>query len=323
MMEEYEATQDYALKLSELVEELNLEVLYMPDEDVSIVRSDITRPGLPLTGYLNLFDPARVQILGLVEYSYLNELDEETRRAHIFDYMSCRPVCVIFARNLEPDPAFLEAAQLYDIPLLRSPRSTSALDAAVVSKLTVALAPRTTKHGVLVEVYGEGILIMGDSGVGKSEAAIELVKRGHRLIADDAVEIKRVSDRTLVGSAPSLIKHYIELRGIGIVDVRRIFGIGAVKETEKIDLIIKLENWVQGKQYERLGMETEYTELMGLKIPSLTIPVKPGRNLAIIMETAAMDHRQKRMGYNTALELEKKLMENAEAELAKMQGGKI
>ena len=312
--------QEYALKLSELVEELNLETLYMPEEEVGIIRSDITRPGLPLTGYLHLFDPARVQILGLVEYSYLSELDEVTRRARIFDYMSHRPVCVIFARNLEPDPAFLEAAQLYDIPLLRSPRATSALDAAVVSKLTVALAPRTTQHGVLVEVYGEGILIMGDSGVGKSEAAIELVKRGHRLIADDAVEIKRVSDRTLVGSAPSLIKHYIELRGIGIVDVRRIFGIGAVKETEKIDLIVKLENWDEGKQYERLGMESQYTELMGLQIPSLTIPVKPGRNLAIIMETAAMDHRQKRMGYNTALELEKKLMEHAEAEMKKLSG---
>jgi len=308
--------EEYAIKLRELIDELALEELYMPEEEVQIVRSDITRPGLPLAGYLDLFDPARVQIMGLVEYSYLNELDEVTRRGRIFDYMSHRPVCVIFARNMEPDPAFLEAAELYDIPLLRSPRATSALDAAVVSKLTVALAPRTTVHGVLVEVYGEGILIMGDSGVGKSEAAIELVKRGHRLIADDAVEIKRVSDRTLVGSAPSLIKHYIELRGIGIVDVRRIFGIGAVKETEKVDLIVKLENWVQGKQYERLGMDTEYTELMGLKIPSLTIPVKPGRNLAIIMETAAMDHRQKRMGYNTALELEKKLMANAEAELA-------
>ncbi len=313
---------EYAVPLSKLAEELLLDVMYMPEDEVEIVRADITRPGLPLSGYLDFFDPARVQILGLVEYNYLKELDEEVRKARIFDYMSRRPVCVIFARNLEPDPAFLEAARLYDIPLLRSPRATSALDAAVVGNLTVALAPRTTQHGVLVEVYGEGILIMGDSGVGKSEAAIELVKRGHRLIADDAVEIKRVSDKTLVGSAPSLIKHYIELRGSGIVDVRRIFGIGAVKETEKIDLIVKLENWVQGKQYERLGMETEYTELMGLKIPSLTIPVKPGRNLAIIMEIAAMDHRQKRMGYNTAQELEQKLMENAEAELSKMQKGK-
>ena len=307
--------ETYSVPLKQLVKELNLEILYMPDTEVDVVRTDITRPGLPLSGYLDLFDPARIQILGLVEYTYLKELDSETRRARIFDYMSRRPVCLIFARNLDVDPAFSEAAELYEVPLLRSARTTSALDAAVVGNLTVALAPRTTQHGVLVEVYGEGILIMGDSGVGKSETAIELVKRGHRLIADDAVEIKRVSDKTLVGTAPSLIKHYIELRGIGIVDVRRIFGIGAVKETEKIDLVVKLENWVQGKHYERLGMDTEYTELMGLKIPSLTIPVKPGRNLAIIMEIAAMDHRQKRMGYNTALELEQKLLENAQKEL--------
>ena len=307
--------ETYSVPLKQLVKELNLEILYMPDTEVDVVRTDITRPGLPLSGYLDLFDPARIQILGLVEYTYLKELDSETRRARIFDYMSRRPVCLIFARNLDVDPAFPEAAELYEVPLLRSARTTSALDAAVVGNLTVALAPRTTQHGVLVEVYGEGILIMGDSGVGKSETAIELVKRGHRLIADDAVEIKRVSDKTLVGTAPSLIKHYIELRGIGIVDVRRIFGIGAVKETEKIDLVVKLENWVQGKHYERLGMDTEYTELMGLKIPSLTIPVKPGRNLAIIMEIAAMDHRQKRMGYNTALELEQKLLENAQKEL--------
>lgn len=301
----------YAFTLSQLIEALSLEVLYLPDEDPELTRSDINRPGLPLSGFFDYFDPSRIQILGLVETYYLQNLPEETRKAHIYDFMNHRPVCVIFARNMEPDPAFLEAAQLYDVPLLRSDRATSALDAAVVSNLTVSLAPRTTVHGVLVEIYGEGVLIMGDSGVGKSETAIEIVKRGHRLIADDAVEIKRVSDRTLVGSAPSLIKHYVELRGIGIIDVRRIFGMGAVKETEKIDLIVKLENWEEGKQYDRLGMDTEYTDLMGLKIPSLTIPVKPGRNLAIIMEIAAMNHRQKKMGYNSAQELEEKIMEQA------------
>ena len=195
--------------------------------------------------------------------------------------------------------------------MLRSSRATSALDAAIVGVLSVALAPSMTQHGVLVEIYGEGVLIIGDSGIGKSETAIELVKRGHRLIADDAVEIKRVSDKTLVGYAPKLIKHYIELRGIGIVDVRRIFGMGAVKETEKIDLVIKLELWEKGKQYERLGMDEEYTNIMGIDISSITIPVKPGRNLAVILEIAAMNHRQKKMGYNTALELEKKIMESA------------
>lgn len=303
--------EEYSVPLSKLVKELNLEVLYMPDGEVDIVRADITRPGLPMTGYLDLFDPARVQIFGLVEYNYLKGLDEATRKGRIFDYISRRPVCVIFARNLEPDPAFLEAAELYDVPVLRSPRTTSALDAAVVGNLTVALAPRITQHGVLVEVYGEGILILGDSGVGKSEAAIELVKRGHRLIADDAVEIKRVSDKTLVGSAPSLIKHYIELRGIGIVDVRRIFGMGSVKDSEKIDLIINFENWVQGKLYDRFGLDAEYTEILGIKIPSITVPVKPGRNLAVIIEIAAMNHRQKKMGYNTAAEFEKRLQEQA------------
>ena len=302
--------EEYAIKLRELIDELALEELYMPEEEVQIVRSDITRPGLPLAGYLDLFDPARVQIMGLVEYSYLNELDEVTRRGRIFDYMSHRPVCVIFARNMEPDPAFLEAAELYDIPLLRSPRATSALDAAVVSKLTVALAPRTTVHGVLVEVYGEGILIMGESGVGKSECAIELVKRGHRLVADDAVEIKRVSDDTLIGSSPDIIRHFVEVRGIGIIDVKEIFGMGAVKDSQQIDMIIHLETWEEGKQYDRLGMVDEYTNVMGVNVPSLTIPVKLGRNLAVIIEVAAMNNRQKRMGYNTAEEFNKRLMES-------------
>ena len=302
---------DYALSIGKFIEELSLEALFLPEEETLLTRADINRPGLPLAGYFEYFDPARIQILGLVETYYLQTLDEPTRKARIYDFVGRRPVCIIFARSIEPDPEFLEAAQLYEVPVLRSERSTSELDAAVVSVLSVALAPRMTQHGVLVEIYGEGVLILGDSGVGKSEAAIELVKRGHRLIADDAVEIKRVSDRTLVGSAPAMIKHYIELRGIGIIDVRRIFGMGAVKDTEKIDLIVKLENWVQGKQYERLGMDTEFTTLMGLEIPSLTIPVKPGRNLAVIMEIAAMNHRQKKMGYNTALELEQKIMEQA------------
>ena len=196
------------------------------------------------------------------------------------------------------------------MPILRTASKTSEFMAALIGSLSVSLAPRITRHGVLVEVYGEGILILGDSGIGKSETAIELVKRGHRLIADDAVEIKRVSNKTLVGTAPELIRHYIELRGIGIVDVRRIFGMGSVKETEKIDLVINFEAWEQGKMYERLGLDTEYAEILGLKIPSITIPVKPGRNLAVVIEIAAMNNRQKKMGYNTALEFSKKMMNN-------------
>ncbi|MCI8331556.1 MAG: HPr(Ser) kinase/phosphatase [Clostridiales bacterium] len=303
--------ETHTLPLQKIVQELALEVLYMPEEPLEVTRSDINRPGLPLAGYYEYFDPSRIQILGLMETYYLQTLPEEQKKARIYDFISRRPVCIIFARNIEPAPEFLEAAQVYEVPILRSERTTSTLDAAVVSYLSVALAPRITQHGVLVEVYGEGMLILGDSGVGKSEAAIELVKRGHRLIADDAVEIKRVSDKTLVGSAPELIKHYVELRGIGIIDVRRIFGMGAVKESERIDLIIKLENWVQGKMYDRLGMDTEYTDLMGLSIPTLTIPVRPGRNLAVIMEIAAMNHRQKKMGYNTALEIEKRILEQS------------
>ena len=302
---------EISITVNELMKELPLETLYMPNECARIVRSDITRPGLPLTGFFDSFDATRIQIIGLAETKYLNTLNNEERRKHILDYMEKKPVCVVFSRNIEPDPAFFDAAKEYGVPLLRSSRATSALDAAIVGVLSVALAPSMTQHGVLVEIYGEGVLIIGDSGIGKSETAIELVKRGHRLIADDAVEIKRVSDKTLVGYAPKLIKHYIELRGIGIVDVRRIFGMGAVKETEKIDLVIKLELWEKGKQYERLGMDEEYTNIMGIDISSITIPVKPGRNLAVILEIAAMNHRQKKMGYNTALELEKKIMESA------------
>ena len=302
---------EISITVNELMKELPLETLYMPNECARIVRSDITRPGLPLTGFFDSFDATRIQIIGLAETKYLNTLNNEERRKHILDYMEKKPVCVVFSRNLEPDPAFFDAAKEYGVPLLRSSRATSALDAAIVGVLSVALAPSMTQHGVLVEIYGEGVLIIGDSGIGKSETAIELVKRGHRLIADDAVEIKRVSDKTLVGYAPKLIKHYIELRGIGIVDVRRIFGMGAVKETEKIDLVIKLELWEKGKQYERLGMDEEYTNIMGIDVSSITIPVKPGRNLAVILEIAAMNHRQKKMGYNTALELEKKIMESA------------
>ncbi|MBQ2766194.1 MAG: HPr(Ser) kinase/phosphatase, partial [Clostridia bacterium] len=226
----------------------------------------------------------------------------------IMKFLESKPVAVVISSSLDVFPEFVELGEYFEVPILRTSDTTSAFMAALIAFLNVQLAPRLTRHGVLVEVYGEGVLILGDSGVGKSETAIELVKRGHRLIADDAVEIKRVSAKTLVGSAPEIIRHYVELRGIGIVDVRRIFGMGAVKLTEKIDMIINLEPWVQGKMYDRFGLDSEYTEILGIKIPTTTIPVKPGRNLAIILEIAAMNNRQKKMGFNTAEEFNKKLM---------------
>ena len=225
------------------------------------------------------------------------------------NFLSRKPLCVVYARNLTPHPEFIKYAKEYDVPLFSTDRSTSQFISAIIRYLSNNLAPKITRHGVLVEIYGEGVLIMGESGIGKSETAIELIKRGHRLVADDAVEISRMSDVTLVGRAPNIIKYYIELRGIGIVDVRRIFGTGSVKESEKIELIVKFEHWVEGKMYDRMGLDTEYTDLLGIKIPTITIPVHAGRNLAIILEIAAMNNRLKKMGYNTAEEFNRKLEE--------------
>ena len=297
----------YSVSLDSLIEEFSLESMYIPPEEEILVRTtEVNRAGLALTGFFEHFENSRIQIIGRAEYRYLETLEDELRDRRIHDFMSKKPVVVIYTSELEVHAEMLKYAEEFSVPVLRT--------AAVIASLNVSLAPRLTRHGVLVEVYGEGLRILGDSGVGKSETAIELVKRGHRLIADDAVEIKRVSDKTLVGSAPEIIRHYVELRGIGIVDVRRIFGIGAVKMTEKIDLIINLEPWVQGKMYDRLGIETETMDIMGIKVPITTIPVKPGRNLAIILEIAAMNNRQKRMGYNTAVEFNKRLMGQMEVE---------
>ncbi len=298
-------------KLRAIVDKFSLEVIYEPEDidDRYISRSDTSRPGLPLAGFYKDFENERIQILGNMEHSYLCSLPLEQRKASLEAFFSHRVVMVVVTAGLPIFPEMKEIAQRYKTPLYRSKGFTSKVVAAITAELNVLLAERITIHGVLVEVYGEGILVMGESGIGKSETAIELVKRGHRLIADDAVELKRVSDKTLVGSAPELIKHYIELRGIGIVDVRRIFGMGAVKDTEKVDLVINYEPWDSEKQYERFGLETEYTDLMGIKVPSITIPVKPGRNLAVIIEIAAMNNRQKKMGYNTAEEFNKRLME--------------
>lgn len=295
-------------KLSDVIEEFHLETLYLGCGDCEITTADVNRPGLPLAGYLELYQPHRFQIIGREECSFLRMLDERTRDYNINLFMKSKPVCVIFSSSLEVPDEFMKYAEKYDVPLLRTSVRTSEFMAALISSLRVKLAPVITRHGVMVEVYGIGILILGDSGIGKSETAIELVKRGHRLIADDAVEIRKVSAITLVASAPEIIRHYVELRGIGIVDVRRIFGIGAVKDTEKINMVIKMEPWDEGKIYDRIGLENEVTDVMGVELPTVTIPVRPGRNLAVIIEIAAMNQRQKNMGYNTAVEFNKRLM---------------
>ena len=300
----------YSIPLSDLCKEFSLETVYAPPhfDSIMITTPEISRPGLALAGFFEIFDAGRIQIIGNAERRYLESLDPDQRHRHIFDYVNARPVAVVYSTGGEVFEEMMQAAKIVGVPILRSQEKTSPLMATMIASLNRHLAPRITTHGVLVEVYGEGLLLLGDSGVGKSETAIELVKRGHRLIADDAVEIKRVSNTTLVGTAPEIIRHYVELRGIGIVDVRRLFGMGAVKMTERIDLIINLETWIQGKMYDRLGLDEETTNILGLEIPSITIPVKPGRNLAIILEIAAMNNRQKKMGYNTAEEFNKKLM---------------
>lgn len=298
----------HTLSLRKLIEEFSFEVIYMGEEDVQITNPNVSRPGLALSGYFELFDDTRIEVIGRVEHAYLSGLSAEVRKKLLDALLSRKPPAILVSTDLEIFPELLDRAQAHNVALLRTKERTSSILAALIASLNVHLAPRITRHGVLIEVYGEGLLILGDSGVGKSETAIELIKRGHRLIADDAVEIRRVSAKTLVGQAPEIIRHYVELRGIGIVDIRRLFGMGAVKNTERIDLVIKLEPWVQGKMYDRLGLDEETIDILGIKIPAITIPVRPGRNLAIILEIAAMNYRQKKMGYNTAEEFNKKLM---------------
>ena len=302
--------ENYSVSLSKIIDEFKLETIYLPDlpEDIMISCSRVNRPGLQLVGFYDHYEQARLQIVGKVENLFLSQLEPEERTRRLEDFFRSTPSGVIVTSSIEIDPNTVATAEKYGVPLLRTSERTSEFMAALIAYLNVQLGPRITRHGVLVEVYGEGILLLGDSGVGKSETAIELVKRGHRLIADDAVEIKKVSATTLVGCAPALIRHYVELRGIGIIDVKRIFGMGAVKDTEKIDLIINFEPWVQGKMYDRFGLDSEYTDIMGIKIPTMTIPVRPGRNLAVILEIAAMNNRQKKMGYDTAKEFNDRLM---------------
>ena len=302
--------QAYKIALSKIAEDFKLEVAVRPEnfDSIQIVSPEVNRPGLALAGFYEMFDADRIQLIGKAEMAYLSSLEPSTKRLMLQKFVDAHPVAIIYTTDLPVDEALAERAVAVGVPVLRTAVKTSQIMAALISSLNNYLAPRITRHGGLVEVYGEGILLLGDSGVGKSETTIELIKRGHRLIADDAVEIKRVSDKTLVGSSPELIRHYIELRGIGIVDVCRLFGMGAVKETERIDLVIQLENWVEGKMYDRLGMEEEKINILGIEVPSITVPVHPGRNLAILLEVAAMNYRQKRMGYNTAEEFNKRMM---------------
>ena len=309
--------ETYTVKLSKVIDEFNLETLYLPDlpENLLVSCTGVNRPGLQMVGFYDHYEPARIQIIGKVEYLYLHTLSHEERHARLEDFFRTKPVSVIYTTSLSVSDDAIELAEKYGVPLLRTAKSSSDFMAGLISFLNVELGPRITRHGVLVEVYGEGILMIGESGVGKSETAIELLKRGHRLIADDAVEIKRVSATTLVGRAPEIIKHYVELRGIGIVDVRRLFGMGAVKETEKIDLVINLEPWQDGKMYDRLGLDNHTTNILGIEVPSIELPVCPGRNLSVVIEVAAMNNRQKRMGYNTAEEFNKRLMESMGADI--------
>ena len=295
--------------LQKIITENGLKVLYTPEDPskIMIASSDVNRPGLVLAGFFEHFDPKRIEIIGNAESMYIKQMPEELRRERLTDFFKHHPIAIVVTHGNEVDPILIEIAEYFEVPVCSTEENTSDFMAGFISFLHVQLAPR---HGVLVEVYGEGIFITGDSGVGKSETAIELIKRGHRFIADDAVELRKVSAKSIVGTAPEILKYYIELRGIGIVDVRRLFGMGSVKATEKIDMVINLEPWVQGKMYDRLGLETDFTDIMGIKIPMTTIPVKPGRNLAVVLEIAAMNNRQKKMGYNTAEEFNQKLMQN-------------
>lgn len=299
----------FSVSLDKLLQQLPMEVVYSPTElkNISIVTADVNRPGLLLTGYDEYFDPTRIQIFGNAEIGYLATLSESERRSHLHTLFSTKIPALVITRNLDVFDEILEFAGQYEVPVFRTAENTSALMSMLISILSVELAQRITRHGVLVEVYGEGILILGESGVGKSETAVELVKRGHRLIADDAVELRRVSNRTILGTAPENIRHFIELRGVGIINVARVFGSGAVKMSEKVDLIVHLEQWDRSKNYSHTGLEIETTEVLGIDITSTVIPVMPGRNLAVILEAAAINNRQKKMGYNAAQELMEKL----------------
>lgn len=300
------------VRVSTLIEKMNLKS-FLPTintDDIILRHPDINRPALQLTGYYDHFDNERVQIIGFVEQEYLMQLSREARYACYENLLNKKIPCLIMCRNFEPEDKMLEIADRYGVPILGTDKTTTDLMAEVIRWLKVQLAPTISIHGVLVDVYGEGVLIIGESGIGKSEAALELIKRGHRLVSDDVVEIRKVSDMTLVGGAPDITRHFIELRGIGIIDVKALYGVGAVKDTQSIGMVIKLEDWDREKEYDRLGLEDQYTEYLGIKVICHSIPIRPGRNLAVIVESAAINHRQKKMGYNAAKELYNRVQEN-------------
>lgn len=306
----------FTVSVKKIIEHFNL-VNLTPEinvKDIEVTHTDVNRPALQLAGFFDYFDNERIQAIGKVEYSYLNEMSSDTRKKIMEKMFKFKIPCLVFCRGLDPFPEIVEAAKNYNVPILITEESTSEFIAEGVRWLKVELAPRITLHGVLIDIGGEGILITGESGVGKSEMALELIKRGHRLVADDAVEIKKVSQQTLIGTCPELIRYFIELRGIGIIDVREMFGVASVKQTQTIDLIIKLEMWDKNKEYDRLGLSEEYTEILGNKIPSHSIPIRPGRNLAMICESAAINFRQKKMGYNAAETLQNRINRQLERE---------
>ena len=301
-----------SLSLSRIIEKMKL-INLTPEIDISGIKvnqPDINRIALQMAGYFEHFESTRLQIIGYVEYSYMNALPEDVKKETFTKLLSYPIPGIVFCRELQPDQLFRELAVEHKVPLLMTNKSTSAFMAEIIRWMNVKLAPCISVHGVLVDVYGEGVLIVGESGIGKSEAALELIKRGHRLVTDDVVVLRKVSDDTLIGSAPDITKHFIELRGIGIIDVKALFGASSVKDTQSIDLVIRLEDWDKDKEYDRLGLEEEYTEYLGNKIVCHNIPIRPGRNLAIICESAAVNHRQKKMGYNAAQELYKRVQEN-------------
>ena len=309
----------YSVPLKELVKEFKLEVAYASTDfdSIRITVEDVTRPGLQLAGYFDHYEPIRLQVLGNVEMSYLEKVNKGERAA-IFDRLfSYKFPALLISRNIPPHAECLQMAKKHNITVLLSSEPTSTIVSAIIAYLKTALAPRVTRHGVFVEVYGEGILLTGDSGIGKSEAAIELLKRGHRLIADDAVVIRKISSNTLMGTAPDLIRNYIELRGIGIINVAKLFGMGAVKQNNVIDLVVNIVPWNTHEVYDRLGLEDQYTEILGVNVPMNTIPITPGRNLAVILEVAAMNNRQKKMGYNAALEFTEQINRHFDQNLGK------
>ena len=311
--------ETYSVPLKTLVEEFKLEIAFQSTdyESIRITVEDVARPGLQLAGFFDHYEPMRLQVMGNVEMSYVAKLESSGRSAIYDRLFSYKFPAMIIARDIVPHKEMLTMAKKHNITILRSPNATSTVVSSIITYLKGALAPRVTRHGVLVEVYGEGILLIGDSGIGKSEAAIELLKRGHRLIADDAVEIRKVSNSALVGTAPALIRNYIELRGIGIINVAKLYGMGAVKLDNQIDLVVNIVHWNTHEAYDRLGLDDQYTELLGVQVPMYTIPITPGRNLAVILEVAAMNNRQRKMGYNAALEFTERINRHFDENLGK------